>query len=84
MDLEENMREVLGQMDLELIQKVFKTFHYNVPGEVVLRSLRAFKPDLALEDLMIEVLIEENYLKRYTPTILAQVALMPTNEDMWT
>jgi hypothetical protein len=55
-----------------------------VPGEEVLRSLRAFKPELALEDLMIEVLIEENYLKRYTPTILAQVALMPTNEDMWT
>jgi len=54
-----------------------------VPGEDILRSLRQFKNDLSLEELMIEVLIEENYFKRYTPNSLASVSIMPTSEDMW-
>lgn len=77
------MREILGQMELEVLQKVFKNFHYNVPGEEVLRSLRLYKPDLTLEELMIEILIEEDFLKRYVSNSLASVAIMPTHEDMW-
>lgn len=37
-----------------------------------------------LEDLMIEVLIEENHLKRYEGIHLGDVAVMPTESDLWT
>lgn len=36
-----------------------------------------------LEDLMIEVLIEENHLKRYEDIHLVDVAIMPTDSDLW-
>jgi hypothetical protein len=32
---------------------------------------------------MIEVLIEENYLKRYEDIKLTEVSLLPTEADLW-
>jgi hypothetical protein len=38
---------------------------------------------ITLEDLMIEVLIEENYLKRYEDIKLTEISLLPTEADLW-
>ena len=38
---------------------------------------------ITLEDLMIEVLIEENYLKRYEDINLTEISLLPTEGDLW-
>lgn len=36
-DQEDNMREILSQMDLEMLQVIFKEFHLNIPEEFELR-----------------------------------------------
>jgi len=57
-DLEENMREVLSQMELEGLTQVFKAYHINVPDEEELRNVRAAnEKQVSLEEYMIEVLI---------------------------
>ena len=78
------MREILGQMDLEMLQAVFTEFHVNSPDEDELRQVKRVRPEVSLEDLMIEVLLEENHLKRYEDLQLSEVALMPTESDLWT
>ena len=83
-DQEDNMREILSQMDLDMLHVIFKEFHLNVPGEDELRQVRQFIEGMNLEDLMIEVLIEENHLKRYEDIRLGDVAVMPTESDLWT
>lgn len=64
-DQEDNMREILSQMDLEMLQVIFTHLHIPVPNEGTLRALRVANETLTLEDLMIEVLLEENHLRRY-------------------
>lgn len=84
MDQEDNMREILYQMDLEMLQTVFQTYHANMPNEEELRNVRVISGgDMTLEEYMVEILIEENYLKRYEDIKISDVPIMPTEEDLW-
>ena len=38
---------------------------------------------IGLEDLMVELLIEENHLKRHEDIVLSDLAIIPTEEDFW-
>lgn len=84
-DQEDSMREILSQMDLEILNLIYQNFHLNVPSELELRYIRAASqnPDLSLEELMCEVLIEENHLKRYEDIKLSDISLLPNEEDLW-
>jgi hypothetical protein len=53
-----------------------------VPTEEELRQVRVFEQKVTLEELMIEVLIEENYLRRYQQIRLSEISLMPTEADI--
>lgn len=57
-----------------------------MPDEEELRQARKCHPskeDYTLEELMIEVLLEENHLKRYEDIRIADIALLPTETDVW-
>jgi hypothetical protein len=59
------MREVLGQMDLDMLEKVFEKFLLNLPTEDELRwakRARGGPIEMTLEELMVEILICENHL----------------------
>ena len=44
--------------------------------------MTVFEQKVTLEELMIEVLIEENYLRRYQQIRLSEISLMPTEADI--
>jgi hypothetical protein len=45
-----------------------------VPSESVLREQKLFKPSLTLEEYLVEMLIEENHIKRYEDASITEIS----------
>ncbi len=67
-----------------MLQTVFQSYHINIPDEEELRNVRAgAEKQVTLEEYMVEILIEENHLKRYEAIKTSDVSIVPTEEDLW-
>jgi hypothetical protein len=58
--------------------------HICPPTESLLRQIRECSgEEVSLEELMIEILMEENYLRRYEPIQLQNESVLFTEADLW-